>query len=117
MESPIYWKQKILESRILSESWKKALRPALKEDYAMWLREYLNRGGEVTHNFNKKFPISKFWTATDNITITPLYGSAFLFIIIRKDFQIWGDPGHNYIFEYEFSSKRIFVPNYSDLFD
>lgn len=95
------------------------LKPADIEDYKKWLRGFLAKGGNPTHNYNYEMEREGFFKATEDFEIFPFYGSGSLNIIIPQGIKCDGIDkgiGHNNLyFEDGYEVKGDFVPVYKDI--
>lgn len=82
------------------------LRPATVEDYEQWLLAYLEQGGKISHAVAYPFPAERFYVATADFVLPPLYGASLVHVIVPADIRVGLDPatydlGHSEIFRYK----------------
>jgi hypothetical protein len=91
------------------------MRPATANDYVIWLKGYLEDGGEITHTYD--YPISrwKFVVATSHFTLKPGFGVNAKHIIVPRFIKWSGQLGHDSVFEMnEYKCHGRIVPVFSD---
>jgi len=102
-----------LESKKSSLVWKSTLLDASKDDYVKWLNDL---SVVPTHHYGYDMHTEYWFIATENFTITPLYGSSSINIIVPIGIDVEGESGHNglYFFDKEKKSSD-WIPFYNNL--
>jgi hypothetical protein len=97
------------------------LEPATADDYTSWLHGFVDQGGKPNRSLSNPMSQDKWYKATKDFTIVPLYGLASVNIIVPEGIAIDGiDPGHSNLFFFEDFKTRgmkgsiALVPVYSD---
>jgi hypothetical protein len=73
-------------------------RPMRLWEYAAWLTGFMQSGGKPTHFYDYNTP-SNWFTANEDFTVAPLYGSRAINIIVPVGVRFLGGPtGHNKIY-------------------
>lgn len=80
--------------------WLDNCRVAELSDYLVWLKGYIDNGGEITHSYNYPFSRWASWRlAINDLEVTPLFGASSFNIIIPKGVNCnIDDVGHNVIY-------------------
>lgn len=83
-----------------AKSWLDNCRVAELSDYLVWLKGYVDNGGEITHCYDYPFSRWASWRlAINDLEITPLFGANSFNIIIPKGVNCNIDEvGHNVIY-------------------
>ena len=99
--------------------WLGSCRRARPADYACWLADFIEAGGQITHVYDYAMPCD-WLVARISFTVSPLYGSASKCIIVPVGYDVEIGPlgaGHNDIFWHEGPCASGSVPLYSDIAD
>ncbi len=91
-------------------------RQATVKEYADWLREYLKRGGRITHPYDYAMPQEEFLVAQGSFTILEgTCGSRAFNVIVPPGLEV-KRQGHDHckIMDADYSALRI-VPSYPDV--
>lgn len=96
-------------------SFMSACKPAKTKHYIEWLEGYVEGGGSVTHAYKYRWPGGLM--AKRDCTITPLYGSSSVTVIVPKGVNVKIEAlGHNEVYFMDgFVALGDFVPVYSDM--
>lgn len=93
-----------------------ALRPAVLDEYLIWLRAWLDAGHEPTHTYDYPWSRQDWYTATRDFALGGECGADAVQIIVPAGIQ-WtrGDLGHNRLYLLDGAEQRgDFVPVFSD---
>jgi hypothetical protein len=92
------------------------LRVARPEDYARWLRGFMEAGGSPSHTFDYRMP-SDFYVAVSSFDLPAYYGAGSIHVIVPQNVKVtFGDIGHNSLYLMEnFDHVGSWIPVYSDI--
>lgn len=74
--------------------------PANPNEYASWLRGYMEQGRVPTHTYNYRMP-GDFYIARRDLRLIPLYGASSVHVIVPEGVtvtKVEGDIGHSTIY-------------------
>jgi len=93
------------------------LRSAKVDDYAAWLKGFMEGGGVPTHVYDYNMP-NRFYVATRGFEMQPLYGALSVNVIVPAQIRVGVEKGlgHNGLFLMDgFECKSGIVPVYKDV--
>jgi hypothetical protein len=95
------------------------LRHGTIEDYAKWIKEYVERGKKITHYYDYPMPVDTFYVVTTReFCVSPLHGANSIKIIVPKGVKyLGGNLGHIELFFMESSEKAKYAPIYTDVLE
>jgi hypothetical protein len=95
------------------------LRHATVEDYAKWIKEYVERGKKITHYYDYPMPVDTFYVVTtEEFYVSPLYGANSIKIIVPRGVKyLGGNLGHIELFFMESPEKAKYAPIYTDVLE
>lgn len=111
--------EEISRSMAIQEEMQRSLRAATPTDYGRWLAGYFAKGRQPTHFYDYMMP-SRWFVATRDVDIKPLYGQFSINIIVPAGISLTGVTGHSAVYYMDgfvsrgFHDQPAIVPIYSD---
>lgn len=111
------WRKESDKRSAIAGQWKRKLRPATIIDYVRWLEGYIGAGNRPTHYYQYKFPENDFFVAESDFTVTPLYGSCAVQIIVPEGVRVESsNTGHINVYHMDgFKCVGGWIPVYKDI--